>query len=139
MGIRGRPSSADLAVISVSGLETIRRPRPPTTLTDEQGDEWRAIVNRMPADWFPRETHSILEQLCRHIVAARKVAQMIEGMEKQEGGTFELESYDLLLRMQQRESAAVASLMTKLRLSHQATMRHEKTRKPTLATPPWKD
>jgi hypothetical protein len=44
-------------VATVSAIETIARPDAPYDLTDEQSDEWWAVVNRMPADWFPRETH----------------------------------------------------------------------------------
>jgi hypothetical protein len=57
MGVRGRHGVAELAVIGPSGIETVRRPEPPDELTDEQATEWRAIVNRLGADWFPRETH----------------------------------------------------------------------------------
>jgi len=35
-------------------------------LTDEQAEEWRAVVSRMAADWFPRETHGMLLAYCRH-------------------------------------------------------------------------
>ena len=35
--------------------------------------EWCAVVNRMPADWFPRETHGMLVQYCRLIVGARRL------------------------------------------------------------------
>jgi hypothetical protein len=46
-------------------------------LTDEQATEWWAVVNRLPADWFPRETHALLIQYCRHVVSARRVAQLL--------------------------------------------------------------
>jgi len=59
MAKRGRKSSASLSVISGNGIEVISRPDAPVDLTDEQAAEWRAIVNRMPADWFTRETVSI--------------------------------------------------------------------------------
>ena len=77
MGTRGRKSSAELSILTMSTVETIMRPDAPYDLTDEQADEWRAVVNRMPADWFPRETHGMLTQYCRHVVAARRVAQLV--------------------------------------------------------------
>jgi hypothetical protein len=98
---RGRKSAAALTVISSSGVETVRRPEPPTELTDEQADEWRAVVMRLPADWFPRETHALLTQYCRHVVAARRVAQLIEGAEG--AAEFDVETYERLLRMQEKE------------------------------------
>jgi len=35
------------------------RPDAPNDLTDEQAEEWRAVVNRLPADWLnPRALRS---------------------------------------------------------------------------------
>lgn len=45
MGVRGRASAADPAVIGPSGIETIRRPEPPTESIDEQAIEWCVVVN----------------------------------------------------------------------------------------------
>ena len=54
MGIRGRHGVAELAVIGPTGIETIRRLEPPDELTDEQAAGWRAVGNRMSADWLVR-------------------------------------------------------------------------------------
>jgi hypothetical protein len=40
-------------------------------LTEDQAAEWRAVVDRLPNDWFPRETHGMLAQFCRHVCTAR--------------------------------------------------------------------
>lgn len=131
---RGRKSAAALSVIGPSGIETVRRPEPPHDLTDEQAEEWRAVVNRLPADWFPRETHGMLAQYCRHVVAARRVAQLIAAIEKSDG--FDIEEYDRLLKMQEREGRALSSLATRMRISQQAT--YDKTKKkPPAARKPW--
>ena len=61
-------AALSLEVIGPGGLETIRRPAPPRSLSDEEAEEWRAVVNRLPATWFPRETHSMLTQYCRQVV-----------------------------------------------------------------------
>jgi len=50
MGIRGRQSAASLTVVAPSGAEVMPRANPPDELTDEQAHEWRAVVNRLPAD-----------------------------------------------------------------------------------------
>ena len=134
MAQRGRRSSASLTLPTVN-VEVVRRPDAPYDLTDEQTDEWRAIVSRMPADWFPRETHPVLAQLCRHIVNARRVSQLIDAELKAE--QLNLKMFDDLSRMQARESGAIASLSTKLRLTQQATVRAESARKPTLVPKPW--
>jgi len=72
----------------------------------------------MPADWFGPETAPMLSQYCRHIDAARKVALLIGQAEK--GEQFAVEDYARLLKMQETESRAIASLATKMRLSQQS-------------------
>ena len=132
---RGRKSSAALAITAASPIETIERPDAPYDLTDEQAAEWWAVVNRMPADWFPRETHGMLAQYCRHVVAARRVAQLIAQAEADD--QLDVENYDRLLKMQEREGRAISSLATRMRISQQATVRAEQARKPPLTRKPW--
>lgn len=52
MGIRGPKSAADLASPAVADLRGDARPKPPEDLIEEQADEWRAVVARLPAGWF---------------------------------------------------------------------------------------
>lgn len=134
MGTRGPRSSASLSVISSSGIEAVERPRAPKELTDEQSFEWTAIVNRMPADWFPRETHGMLAQYCRHVISARRVAQLLADCETSED--FDVENYDRLLKMQEREGRALSSLATRMRLSQQTTYDKSK-KKPGQTRKPW--
>jgi hypothetical protein len=132
MGTRGRVSAASLEVATPTA-DRVQRPDAPYDLTDEQTEEWWAVVNRLPADWFPRETHGVLAQYCRHVVAARRVAQLIAA---EEAGEFDLDRYDQLLRMQEREGRALSSLATRLRITQQATI-SEKARKPMQGKKPW--
>jgi hypothetical protein len=132
---RGRKSAASLTVISSGGIETIRRPDPPTELTNEQADEWRAVVNRLPADWFPRETHQLLAQYCRHTICARRIAQLIEHAES--GNELDIETYEKLLRMQDREGRAMSSLATRMRFTQLSTIDHKQARKPQALRKPW--
>ena len=134
MGDRGRTSSAELAVIGPKGIETVRRPDPPPELTDEQVAEWRALVNRLPADWFARETHGLLVAYCRHVVSARRVAQLVESHEA--SGEFDVEHYDRLLKMQEREGRALSSLATRMRITQQTTYDKSK-KKPLQSKKPW--
>jgi hypothetical protein len=134
MGTRGRQSAASLAVISSGGIATTSRPAAPEELTDEQAAEWLAVVNRLPADWFPRETQGMLAQYCRHVVSARRVAQLIEACEASDD--FDVEDYDRLLKMQEREGRALSSLATRMRLSQQTTYDKSK-KKPSAASKPW--
>jgi chaperone required for assembly of F1-ATPase len=132
---RGRKSAASLTIAVNSVVETIQRPDAPYDLTDEQSTEWWAVVNRMPADWFPRETHGMLAQYCRHVVAARRVAQLVAKAEK--ATALDIGEYDQLLKMQEREGRAISSLATRMRISQQATVRAEQARKPNQVEKPW--
>lgn len=135
MGTRGRKSAAALAISSAAPVETVARPDAPYDLTDEQSEEWWAVVNRMPADWFPRETHGLLAQYCRHIVAARRVAQLIKQFEGD--AALDLDSLDKLYKMQEREGRALSSLANRMRLTQQATTRVEQAKKPSMVAKPW--
>lgn len=131
MGNRGRTSSAELSVISSREFVEIPRPRAPQDLTDEQGLEWRAIVGRLPADNFGRETHALLTAYCRHVVAQRRIAQLIQS---QESENFDIAEYDRLLKMQERESRCLASLAVRLNIAQ--TTAYEKNKKPE-GKAPW--
>ncbi len=134
MGRRGPRSGASLEVATVGPVETVARPDAPYDLTDEQSDEWWAVVNRLPADWFPRETHGLLAQYCRHVVAARRVAQLVADCEGE--AAHDLDRYDPLPRMQEREGRALSSLATRLRITQQATV-SPKAHKPATVRKPW--
>lgn len=137
MGARGRKSAASLAVV---GVQEIERPDPSPQLTTEQGQEWIAIINRMPADWFPRETHGMLEQYCRHIVSSRRVADLVEDLLAGKVLTSNwVEDYDRILKMQEREGRAMSSLATRLRITQQTLMSKGKTRGGTSVKKPWAD
>ena len=134
MGTRGRQSAASMAIVEANPVEAIRRPLPPEELTEEQADEWLSITGRLPADWFPRETHGMLAQYCRHVVAARRVAQLVS--EHEASKEFDVEVYDRLLKMQEREGRALSSLATRMRLSQQTTYDKSK-KKPAQTRKPW--
>ena len=117
---RGRKSSAEMQVTISGPVETIERPDAPYDLTDEQSAEWWAVVNRMPADWFPRETHAMLADYCRHVVRSRRVSQLIA--EEEKGDAIDVGALDKLYKMGERESRAISSLATRMRISQQATL-----------------
>lgn len=126
MGARGKKSIASLEVAKPENIESFQRPDAPYDLTDEQAEEWRAVVDRLPADWFPRETWPLLAQYCRHVIAARHIAQLIYDLEKKDGG-FDAAEYDQLLKMQEREGRALSSLATRMRITQQTT--YDKSKK----------
>lgn len=135
MGTRGRKSSAELTIRSMATVETIERPDAPYDMTDEEADEWRAVVGRMPADYFPRETHAVLAQYCRHVVASRRVAQLIA--QATSGDALDVDTLDKLYKMQEREGRALSSLAQRMRLTQQTNVRIEQAKKPSMVKKPW--
>ena len=136
MGQRGRKSAADLSVVQSGEVRAEYRPNPPSELSREQATEWNAVVERMPAEWFPRETHGLLAQYCRHVVSARHIAQLIEQHESAD--EFDIDHYDKLLKMQEREGRAASSLATRMRITQQATYSGDKGKgKGKTVSKPW--
>ena len=113
---RGKKSAAELNIVPIE--RAIKPPSAPTDLSNEMKVEWKAIVERMPPDWFTRETHALLTQYCRHVVCARRVAQLIDKAETEED--FFVQDYNRLLKMQSLESNNITSLATKMRLTQQS-------------------
>lgn len=137
---RGRVSGAAIEIAQLAQIDRIQRPDAPYDLSDEEAEEWRAVVGRMPADWFPRETHAMLTQYCRHVVRSRRVSQMIIALEdeitkeakKGENKIVALlkatKSMDRLLKMQEREGRALSGLATRMRISQQASYDAKKSK-----------
>lgn len=136
MGARGRPSAASLELVAGGPLPAIlERPAAPAELNEEQAGEWRIVVNRLPADWFPAETHSMLAQYCRHVVAARRIGQLVARAES--GDEFDLREYEQLLKMQDREGRAMSSLATRMRMTQQSTYSDRQTKGKARVGKPW--
>lgn len=137
---RGRKSSASQEIM-VGAVTLVERPEPPLELTPPEEDEWRSVVNAMPADWFPRETHALLAQYCRHAVAARKIAMLIDAASSRD--EVDVGELDKLLQMQGRETASLKAMAASMRLSQQASYSArgaggEKSRR-SMVKRPWED
>jgi hypothetical protein len=135
MAARGRKSASSLMVAQAAPVHAIQRPDPPDELTEEQARVWYAVTESLPAEWFGRETHDILAQYCRHVVAARRVAQLIAQLELAEA--FDIGEYDTLLKMQEREGRALSSLATRMRLTQQTTYDKSKAKGRSATRKPW--
>lgn len=155
MGSRGRTS---LAAVHVSPVARVDRLPPPAGLTDEQAEEWVAIVNTMPADHFMRGNQGLLEQYCRHMVTARHIAAMIEMFEAMPVGQFILPKgrakvakgrrprgsiretiLTKLYSQQEKESSIIKVLLTAMRLTQQSIYRGETVKHPKMgaSAKPW--
>jgi len=91
-GQRGRRSAAALTVVPLG--EAVPRQRAPAELTRDEARVWDGIVSAEPADWFSGSTRPILAQYCRHIIAARRVAGMIETLHAGVGASAVAEQCD---------------------------------------------
>lgn len=144
---RGRKSSEQgktlaIAEISVGALDRVERQRPPHDLTDEEVEVWVSIVNTEQADWFSPGNVPLLTQLCRHVVHARRVAELLERALSDinpttKQPTLSIQDYDRLLKMQERESGAMMSLATKLRITNQSITNQRGNFRTPAARKPW--
>lgn len=129
MGARGPRSAEDLKVSEITVAE---RYEPAIGLTDEQKFEWLKIVNANDADRFGPEMLPLLESYCRHRVALRHVGELVK--EAESGEEIDIREYDKLLKMQERESRALASLAVRLGFAHH-TAKGDAARKPNIPKP----
>jgi len=120
---RGRKSAGDLSV--VVGI-TEARPQPGPDLTPEQEEVWRATVDRLPASWFPKETHPLLAEYAKAVTRARFAGRAVDAFEadwlKAEGG---VDRYAKMTATADRAVRLVASLARALRLTPQSRLRPE--------------
>jgi len=132
---RGRVSSAALELKAPAKLERVDRQRPPHDLTDEETEVWSAVVNAEPADWFSPSNAPMLAQYCRHVVHARRIAELLE--RALSDADLDLANYDLLLKLQDRESKQIATFAVKMRLAQQSTINQRGNKRPTPIRRPW--
>ena len=104
-----------------------QRAPPPKDLTPTQRKIWREIISAVDRDWF-NDVTPLLTELVAHIDYARMIAGAIEqvraklaelplGSKEERSFSRQLAS---LLRSHGKQSSAIASLSTKLRLTPQA-------------------
>jgi hypothetical protein len=118
MGTRGRTSGAALSVVAGTAIDG--RPKPPSDLSEFQADAWERVVGSESGDFFrTAASQQLLKEYCRHVESAHRVSGMISLLEKP-GAAIDLDEYEKLLRMRDRETKALADKATKLRLTNQS-------------------
>jgi hypothetical protein len=134
-GKRGRKSAAEL--MTPQPLEAYARQPLPPEIIGEEAEEYVRIVNAYPADWIEPAAVPLLVQFCRHVVQARRVAEVLERVVGQQ--ETQMAFYSDLLKEQRAESASLASLATKLRLTPQSRRNDRGNVQPVARTgrPPW--
>ena len=124
MGIRGRQS---LSVIA-EAIDAHKRPAPPAHMPRDAAAEWCKVVEMMPTDWFPPETHALLEDRCNHVIWQRKTARTIEEMIKPHG-KLDVKKYHDLMKLAIYQSRTLAMLDSKMRLTQQSTYDKSKSKR----------
>lgn len=115
---RGRKSAESLSAVTIIPGQ---RPPPPPELTKEQAAAWKAVVGRMPVEWFDAPAQILLTEFCRHSAICGIISQQIDSYPVDQITTEEgCDRYDKLGRMLDRHSKAVAMLATKLRIAPQS-------------------
>ena len=129
MAKQGRQSAAELSM--VSNVTEIDRLRAPTYLDDKLKSIWVQIVNSKPATFFGHEHISMLEALCRHIVQAQVISDMIDKlMIDFEVNDESIRQLEKLHKMHRIQTQAQENLMRAMRLTHQAIYRANKAPNP---------
>lgn len=131
---RGRKSLASLTIVS-GVTDIVERQRAPHDLNDEETEVWASVVNTFDADWFTPATVPLLAQYCRHAVHARRIAELLD--KSMSDPEMPIGAYAALLKVQRAESAMLATLATKMRISQQATTNHRGNSIKTASKKPW--
>jgi P27 family predicted phage terminase small subunit len=115
---RGRKSLADLTVVKISD----RRIQPPPGLTEEQADQWRQIVDSLPADYFRPGDAPLLAAFCIAAVFHQRAADDIEQrglcLCDDKGREYVNPNHQMLTS----QASAMAQMAVKLRLCPSARM-----------------
>jgi hypothetical protein len=92
------------------------RPPPPPELSEREREIWIQTVEARPLNFFEKATLPLLEAYCQHVVLCRQLAAELRlGSTPERRAEF------------RRQTAIMASLATKLRLTKLGLRRHQRT------------
>jgi len=112
----GRKSAAELATTSIP-----TRPEPPNDLNEEESIEWKAVVNRLPVDWFKREHYGVLVAYCQHVVLRRFIKKLIDGFPPEDLQTKDgVSTWAKLHSALSKETEKIVTCARTMRITHQA-------------------
>jgi len=78
METRGREAKAEREVANVVSIADAR-PEPPSTLSVEEAEEWRRVVNSMNPNWYRKEYQGVLVAYCRQVVLGNYFHKVASG------------------------------------------------------------
>lgn len=115
---RGRISGAALSVVAGTAIDG--RPPAPSDLTEFQAGVWDRTVGNEAADVFRTAAlQQLLKEYCRHVETADRLSKQVDRA-TDDGSNMSAQELDILLRMRDRETKALADKATKLRLTNQS-------------------
>ena len=137
MGTRGRKSAASLGVVPISGQRLVA----PAHLTDEQAQEWSAIVDSLPPDYFRPGDVSLLAAYVTASVFYRRASADMESrgmtLTDDRGREYVNPSHQVLTS----QASAMAQMAVKLRLCPSARYSEKvastKTSRGSTSAKPW--
>jgi hypothetical protein len=130
-----RVAAAALAYENIDDINAHRRPKAPGTLDDEGIAEWNRVVSKMPPEWFPPETLSILEDRCQHVTWMKQTAAQINTLRKKK--QFDYDNYRRLMILAMAQSRTLVLLDTKMRLTQQSSYDKSKRKHSKGPKKPW--
>src|ERR1044072_502567 len=114
---RGRTSSGSVSGVGSTAIDG--RPKAPSDLTEYQRDVWDRTVANEAADTFRTAAlQQLLKEYCRPVETAHRMSKQVDRATA-EGSNQTLQDVDILCRMRDRETKALADKATKLRLTNQ--------------------
>ena len=93
------------------------------------------MVNAHPAERFKREHVPLLAAHCRHVIAQRRIGELIDALEGSDD--FNVDDYDRLLKMQERESRCLSSLAVRLGFAYSTAYEKRPPKGGKSARKPW--
>lgn len=107
-------------------VTAIARPDAPYELTDDQAAIWRQVVDAEEAEFFPQSVWPDLMAYCRHVASSQMISTQIDKMERQK--RVNLDRYDKLLKLRERENRSANALARSLRITNQSRYDKSKAR-----------
>jgi hypothetical protein len=102
--------------MNISGAASLR-PEPHEDLDADEAKIWRHVVRRMPADWFPPETHVLLLMYCKQVAGLPYIDKLIAEARKANNH----KEWKQLVSLRRLECKSIAMLATKMRLAQQSS------------------
>ena len=141
MKSRGRKSIANLTVLRFERAPI--EPPAGAALNEREAEHFRKLIACKPADHYDGATVGLLVSLVRSLAASDRLSAALNELPFDEfAARYGLRELNRLLDLCERQARLTLMLMTRLRMTHQTTMRAETaaaiaTHAPTLPRP-WK-